>query len=166
MNHIDIINEKIFSGYGKFSATLKRWKKSGDKVVFTNGCFDLVHRGHIDYLAKTADLGDRLVIGLNGDKSVAGLKGTGRPLIDEDSRAFLLASLFFVDAVVLFSEDTPEILIGKILPDYLVKGSDYTVPEIAGHEAVLANGGKVETIPLLPGFSSSGIINKIRNNLP
>lgn len=166
MNHIDIINEKIFSEYGKFSATLKRWKKSGDKVVFTNGCFDLVHRGHIDYLAKTADLGDRLVIGLNSDKSVAGLKGKGRPLIDEDSRAFLLASLFFVDAVVLFSEDTPEILIGKILPDYLVKGNDYTIPEIAGHEAVLTNGGKVETIALLPGFSTSGIINKIRNNLP
>lgn len=165
MNNIDIISEKIFSRYGTFSATLKRWKKSGDKIVFTNGCFDLVHRGHIDYLAKAADFGDRLIIGLNSDDSVARLKGSGRPLVDEGSRAFLLASLFFVDAVVLFSEDTPEILIGNILPDYLVKGNDYTVPEIAGHEAVIDHGGKVETIGLLPGFSTSGIINKIRNNL-
>jgi rfaE bifunctional protein nucleotidyltransferase chain/domain len=165
MNNIDIVGEKIFSRYSTFSATLKRWKKSGDIIVFTNGCFDLVHRGHIGYLAKAADLGDRLIVGLNSDNSVARLKGSGRPLIDEESRAFLLASLFFVDAVVIFSEDSPEMLISEILPDYLVKGNDYTVPEIAGHEAVLAHGGKVETIALLPGFSTSGIINKIRNNL-
>ena len=165
MNHIDIIGEKIFSGYTAFSKTLKRWKKSGDKIVFTNGCFDLVHRGHIDYLAKAANLGDRLIIGLNSDDSVTRLKGIGRPLVDEESRAFLLASLYFVDAVILFSDDTPEILIGKILPDFLVKGNDYAITEIAGHEVVLANGGKVVTIILLPGFSSTGIINKIRNSL-
>jgi D-glycero-beta-D-manno-heptose 1-phosphate adenylyltransferase len=163
MNHIDTIREKIYEGFGPFTEALKRWKGSGDKVVFTNGCFDLVHRGHIDYLAKAASLGDRLIIGLNSDQSVNRLKGTGRPLMDQDSRAFLLAALFFVDAVVFFYEDTPEKLIGSVLPHFLVKGSDYEISEIAGHEAVLANGGVVETIDLVPGFSTSDILQRIKN---
>ena len=163
MDYLEIINSKIFPGFGSFSANLKRWKFSGDKVVFTNGCFDILHRGHIDYLAKAAGLADRLIIGLNSDRSVARLKGDGRPVIDENSRALLLASLFFVDAVVLFDEDTPEELIGNILPDFMVKGSDYLIEEIAGHQKVLAHGGKVETIPLLEGFSTSAIISRIKN---
>ena len=163
MNHIDTIREKIHAGFVPFEEVLKRWKAHGDKVVFTNGCFDLVHRGHIDYLAKAASLGDRLIIGLNSDQSVNRLKGAGRPLMDQDSRAFLLASLFFVDAVVFFYEDTPEKLIGSILPQFLVKGSDYEINEIAGHGEVLANGGVVETIDLVPGFSTSDILQRIKN---
>ncbi len=163
MDYSEIINSKIFTRYGAFSATLKRWKNSGDKVVFTNGCFDILHRGHIDNLAKAAGMGDRLVIGLNSDESTKRLKGPGRPVIDENSRAMLLASLFFVDAVVLFGEDTPKELVENILPDILVKGSDYRIEDIAGHELVIDHGGKVETIPLLEGFSSSAIMNRIKN---
>ena len=166
MNYIDIIKEKIFPDYISFSEVLNRWRSSGDKVIFTNGCFDLVHRGHIDSLAKAANLGDRLIVGLNSDDSVARLKGIGRPLIDEESRAFLLASIFFVDAVVIFTEDTPEGLISDVLPDVLVKGSDYAIHEIAGHEVVLANGGKVVTIDIVPGYSTSDILERIRLQQP
>jgi D-glycero-beta-D-manno-heptose 1-phosphate adenylyltransferase len=166
MNYIDIIKEKIFPDYIAFSEVLNRWKSSGDKVIFTNGCFDLVHRGHIDSLAKAANLGDRLIVGLNSDDSVARLKGIGRPLIDEESRAFLLASIFFVDAVVIFTEDTPEGLISDVLPDILVKGSDYAIHEIAGHEVVMANGGKVVTIDIVPGYSTSDILERIRLQQP
>ncbi len=166
MNYIDIIEEKIFPDYIAFSEVLARWKGSGDKVIFTNGCFDLVHRGHIDSLAKAANLGDRLIVGLNSDDSVARLKGIGRPLIDEESRAFLLASIFFVDAVVIFTEDTPEGLISDVLPDILVKGSDYAIHEIAGHEVVLANGGRVVTIDIVPGYSTSDILERIRLQQP
>jgi D-glycero-beta-D-manno-heptose 1-phosphate adenylyltransferase len=160
---LEVVREKIFAGYDDFSPVLKRWKKSGDKVVFTNGCFDILHRGHVEYLSASADLGDRLVVGLNSDTSVFRLKGSGRPLLDEESRAMLLAALFFVDAVVLFSEDTPALLIDRLLPDFLIKGADYKIHEIAGHEAVLANGGCVETITLVPGFSTSDVITKIQN---
>jgi len=166
MNYIDIIKEKIFPDYISFSKVLNRWKSSGDKVIFTNGCFDLVHRGHLDSLAKAANLGDRLIVGLNSDDSVARLKGIGRPLIDEESRAFLLASIFFVDAVVVFTEDTPEELISDILPDVLVKGSDYAIHEIAGHEVVQANGGEVVTIDIVPGYSTSDILERIRLQQP
>lgn len=163
MNHLEITRQKIYAGFGEFSPVLEQWKTSGDVVVFTNGCFDLLHRGHADYLARAAGLGDRLIIGLNSDVSVFRLKGQGHPLMDEESRAFLLASLLYVDAVVLFSEDTPYLLIQNILPDFLVKGSDYSIHEIAGNDVVLAHGGKVFTVPLLPGFSSSGLIHKINN---
>ncbi len=166
MNYIDIIKERIFPDYISFSKVLNRWKSSGDKVIFTNGCFDLVHRGHLDSLAKAANLGDRLIVGLNSDDSVARLKGIGRPLIDEESRAFLLASIFFVDAVVVFTEDTPQELISDILPDVLVKGSDYAIHEIAGHEVVQANGGEVVTIEIVPGYSTSDILERIRLQQP
>jgi len=166
MNYIDIIKEKIFPDYFSFSKVLNRWKSSGDKVIFTNGCFDLVHRGHLDSLAKAANLGDRLIVGLNSDDSVARLKGIGRPLIDEDSRAFMLASIFFIDAVVIFCDDTPEGLISDILPDVLVKGSDYAIHEIAGHEVVQANGGEVVTIDIVPGYSTSDILERIRLQQP
>lgn len=121
-----------------------------------------MHRGHIDYLSKAADLGDILIIGLNTDDSVSRLKGNNRPIIDQESRAMLLASLFFVSAVVYFDEDTPYELIKSIQPDVLVKGADYEVHEIVGHDIVLNKGGKVETLEFLPGFSTSAIEKKIR----
>jgi rfaE bifunctional protein nucleotidyltransferase chain/domain len=133
------------------------------KLVFTNGCFDLLHLGHIDYLNKAARLGDFLIVGLNTDQSVRGLKGPGRPINNEESRSKLLSALECVDCVVLFDEDTPLNLIKKILPDVLVKGADYTIDKIIGHEIVLANNGSVETITFLEGYSSSRIINKIKN---
>ena len=139
-----------------------KWKEKGDKIVFTNGCFDLVHRGHVEVLANTADLGDRLVIGLNSDISIQELKGETRPIIDENSRAILIASLQFVDAIVLFSEETPEKLIETIIPNILAKGEDYKVTEIAGHKLVLENGGEVILVPRLNGFSTTNIVDKIK----
>jgi rfaE bifunctional protein nucleotidyltransferase chain/domain len=141
---------------------LTAWHLNHNKIVFTNGCFDLIHRGHIDYLSKSADLGDVLIIGLNSDKSVTKIKGQNRPIIDEYSRALLLASFSFITAVVLFDEDTPYNLISEIQPDVLVKGADYRVDEIVGHDIVLSKGGKVVTIDYLPGFSTSAIEQKIR----
>ena len=163
MKAIDIIQSKIFENVPAFESLLKQWKKEGNAVVFTNGCFDLVHRGHIDSLAKAAGLGDRLIVGLNSDVSVKLLKGENRPLIDQQSRAILLASLLMVDAVVLFDEETPYDLIRSILPDVLVKGNDYEVEEIAGYDIVLAAGGKIERIDLTEGFSTSELIQKIKD---
>ena len=134
------------------------------KVVFTNGCFDLVHQGHIDYLSKARDLGDVLVVGLNTDASVRRLKGPRRPINDEYSRALLLASMLFVDYVVLFGEDTPYELIKTLQPDILVKGSDYKPENIVGYDIVMAKGGRVETLDFLPGFSTTSIEDKILKN--
>ncbi len=142
--------------------TITAWKAAGEKVVFTNGVFDLLHLGHVTYLAKAADLGDKLIIGLNTDASVKRLKGEGRPINDQNNRAALLASLFFVDTVVLFEDDTPRDLIAQLLPDVLVKGADYSVEQIAGAKEVLANGGEVKTITLVDGYSSTSIINRIK----
>jgi rfaE bifunctional protein nucleotidyltransferase chain/domain len=144
---------------------IKAWKSEGKRIVFTNGVFDLLHLGHITYLAKAAELGDKLIIGLNADASVKRLKGESRPVNDQNNRAALLAALFFVDAVVLFEEDTPRELITQLLPDVLVKGADYTVDNIAGAKEVLANGGEVKTISLVEGYSSTSIINKIRGQI-
>ncbi len=145
-------------------SVLTDWHSNNKKVVFTNGCFDLIHRGHIDYLAKAADLGDVLIIGLNSDASVQRIKGKNRPIIDEYSRALVLASFEFVTSVVIFDEDTPYNIIKLIQPDVLVKGADYKVEEIVGHDIVLSKGGEVITLEYLPGFSTSAIENKIRNN--
>jgi rfaE bifunctional protein nucleotidyltransferase chain/domain len=142
---------------------VKTWQAEGQKVVFTNGVFDLLHIGHITYMAKAADLGDRLVIGLNSDSSVKRIKGDDRPVNDQNSRAALLAALFFVDAIVVFDEDTPQKLIAALLPDILVKGADYAVENIVGAKEVLANGGEVKTISFVDGYSSTSIINKIRD---
>ncbi|MFD0792279.1 D-glycero-beta-D-manno-heptose 1-phosphate adenylyltransferase [Mucilaginibacter litoreus] len=141
---------------------IANWKKEDKRVVFTNGVFDLLHLGHITYLSKAAELGDKLIIGLNTDASVKRLKGESRPVNDQNNRAALLAALFFVDAVILFEDDTPRDLIAHLLPDILVKGADYTVDQIAGAKEVLANGGEVKTINLVEGYSSTSIINKIR----
>ena len=142
-------------------ATLATWRAADEKIVFTNGCFDLLHLGHVDYLEKARALGDRLVVGLNTDASVSALK-PGRPLQDETSRARILAALAFVDAVVLFGDATPLRLIEAVQPDVLVKGDDYTVDGIVGHEVVLSKGGQVQTVPLVQGYSTSAIVAKAR----
>lgn len=140
---------------------VNRFSFTEEKVVFTNGCFDIVHQGHIDYLAKAADLGSKLIVGVNTDKSVRQLgKGADRPLQDEYSRAMLIASLQFVDIVVLFGEETPLKLITKVQPDVLVKGSDYAIENIVGYDVVMAKGGSVKTIDFLEGFSTSKIVEK------
>ena len=135
------------------------WQAAGEQVVFTNGCFDLLHLGHVDYLEKARFLGQRLVVGLNTDASVSRLK-PGRPLQDEVSRARVLASLLFVDAVTLFDEQTPLALIETLRPDILVKGDDYALHQIVGYETVLARGGRVLTVPLVPGYSTSRIVER------
>lgn len=154
------LSEKIYSLAGIIDKT-KQWKKEGKSIVFTNGVFDLLHKGHIFSLAQAAKEGDILIIGLNSDSSVKRLKGDSRPINDQDARAFLLAALSMVDAVVIFDEDTPLKLITSILPGVLVKGGDYTVDEIAGAKEVIANGGKVVINSILDGFSTTAIINAI-----
>ena len=146
-------------------STVSTWQKKGKKVVFTNGVFDLLHIGHITYLAKASEMGDKLVIGLNSDSSVKRIKGEGRPVNDQNNRAALLAALFFVDAVVVFEEDTPLKLITTLMPDILVKGADYSVENIVGAKEVIANGGEVKTINFVEGYSSTSIIEKIRNQI-
>ncbi|MBO9639258.1 MAG: D-glycero-beta-D-manno-heptose 1-phosphate adenylyltransferase [Siphonobacter aquaeclarae] len=140
------------------------WKARGEKVVFTNGCFDIVHMGHVDYLEKARNLGDRLVLGLNTDASVSRLKGPLRPVVNESARARLMAALSFVDTVILFDEDTPKELIEAVKPDILVKGDDYSVETIVGSDFVLANGGEVKTVPLVQGFSTTSLIEKIKKS--
>jgi D-glycero-beta-D-manno-heptose 1-phosphate adenylyltransferase len=142
--------------------TVASWQQNGEKVVFTNGVFDLLHIGHITYMAKAAELGDKLIIGLNADSSVKRIKGESRPVNDQNSRAMLLAALFFVDAIVVFEEDTPLNLISTILPDILVKGADYSVENIVGAKEVIANGGEVKTINFVEGYSSTSIIQRIK----
>lgn len=137
------------------------WKDNGLEVVFTNGCFDILHLGHVDYLEKAHAKGDKLILGLNSDESVSRLKGKNRPINKQDARARLLAALAFVDAVVIFGEDTPLELITYLRPDVLVKGKDYEISNIVGADIVIENGGKVETIDLVDGFSTTGIISKI-----
>lgn len=144
---------------------LQTWRKQGQKIVFTNGCFDLLHLGHVDYLEKARQLGDKLVLGLNTDHSISSIKGPNRPLQDEMSRARVMASLLFVDAVVLFDSDTPLELIKAVKPDVLVKGDDYAVEQIVGHEEVLKAGGEVKTVPLVTGYSTTNIVKKIENQL-
>lgn len=156
------LTQKIFSK-DDLVAQSKIWKAEGKKIVFTNGCFDIVHPGHIAYLSDAANLGDILIIGLNTDQSVCKLKGENRPINNEFSRTQLIASMFFVDAVVLFNEDTPLDLITAIKPDVLVKGGDYNLDNIVGAKETLANGGEVKVLTFLPGYSSTAIIEKIKN---
>lgn len=141
----------------------EQWKKEQKKVVFTNGCFDILHLGHVDYLEKASRLGDVLLVAVNTDESVRRLKGETRPMNPLYARMRLLAALAFVDAVVSFSEDTPHALICQLLPDVLVKGNDYTIENIVGAKEVLANGGEVKTIELVEGFSTTSLIRKMRN---
>ncbi|MDX1408683.1 MAG: D-glycero-beta-D-manno-heptose 1-phosphate adenylyltransferase [Saprospiraceae bacterium] len=144
-------------------AQCRTWRESGERIVFTNGCFDILHKGHVHYLQQAHALGDRLVIGLNSDVSTRRLKGPDRPINHEAARAYVLAALSAVDAVVLFDEDTPFDLISTLLPDILVKGGDYRVEDVVGRDVVEAHGGNVVIIPFLPGYSTSAIEQKIRN---
>jgi len=142
---------------------VKDWKANGQKIVFTNGCFDILHLGHVDYLEKAKALGSKLVVGLNTDASVKRLKGETRPINNEESRARMMASLGFTDAVVLFDEPTPLQLIEQTDPDILVKGDDYHVGNIVGADFVISRGGEVKTVELVKGYSTSSIIDKIKN---
>ena len=137
-------------------------QKDGKSVVFTNGCFDIVHRGHVDYLTVAANLGDVLLVGINTDASVKRIKNEGRPLIGEADRALVIAALKCVDAVCLFDDDTPLNLIRDVKPDVLVKGAEYDIKEIVGNEDVLARGGKVVSVPMTPGISTTKIIQLIK----
>ncbi len=153
---------KIFTSFESFNPLLQIWKGSNNTIVFTNGCFDIIHHGHIDSLEKSAMLGTKLIVGLNSDESVKRLKGEGRPILDEKARASVLAALSTVDAVIIFNEETPAEIIAKIIPDVLVKGAQYEIHEIAGHDTVLNNGGKVETLDLIEGISTSELIERIK----
>lgn len=160
MKHLEKIYDKIL-GDSSLEERLSLWRREGKIIVFSNGCFDILHRGHVEYLSKAADLGDKLIIGLNTDASVKRLKGPSRPVNDEKARAVVLAALEFVDAVVFFEEDTPYNLIKRVQPDVLVKGKDYKAGDIVGYDIVTAKGGKVETIELVDGFSTTKILEKI-----
>ena len=139
------------------------WKEANETVVFTNGCFDILHLGHVDYLEKARQAGTKMIVGLNADSSVSKLKGPSRPVNNEYARARILASLEFVDMVIIFEEETPLDLINTMLPDVLVKGDDYSIETIVGAKEVIANGGKVITIPLVPSYSTTNIIQKLKN---
>ncbi|MDX1953913.1 MAG: D-glycero-beta-D-manno-heptose 1-phosphate adenylyltransferase [Chitinophagaceae bacterium] len=154
------ITQKIIS-VEVLMARMAAWRVTGKKVAFTNGCFDLLHQGHIYSLSEAAHQADYLVVGLNADGSVHRLKGEGRPVNDQYSRALVLASLVMVDAVVIFEEDTPLELIRQLKPDVLVKGGDYTIDQVAGAKEVIAAGGKVVINPILEGFSTTSIIAKL-----
>ena len=161
MNNLERIQAKIIDS-DKLNNQLAVWRFKDQKIVFTNGCFDLLHLGHIDYLSKAKDLGDVLIIGVNTDDSVRRLKGKSRPITDEKSRSMIIASLQFVNAVVLFDEDTPYELIKQVQPDVLVKGSDYKAEDIVGYDIVKAKDGEIVTIDYLEGYATTVIEEKIR----
>lgn len=163
MAHYNSIQQKIFNSSQALKQQTAQWQEAGLTVVFTNGCFDILHRGHVDYLAKAADLGDKLVVAVNTDASVSKLKGKHRPIQDEQSRLQILASLQCISAVVLFDEQTPYELIKLIEPNVLVKGSDYKVHDIVGYDVVTNLGGKVSTIDFIDGYSTSAIEHKIKS---
>ena len=164
MQKLEIIKAKILNGE-ELERKLAFWRFKNLKIVFSNGCFDILHAGHVDYLSKASDEGDVLIIGLNTDTSTKRLKGPTRPINDQDARAMIMASLSFVTAVVLFDEDTPYNLIKQIQPDVLVKGSDYKPEDIVGYDILKAKGGTVKTLDLLSGYSTTSIEQKIFENL-
>ncbi|RLD19193.1 MAG: D-glycero-beta-D-manno-heptose 1-phosphate adenylyltransferase, partial [Bacteroidetes bacterium] len=155
------INQKIVN-WEQASQLCGAWREKDERIVFTNGCFDILHKGHVQYLEQAAELGDRLIIGLNSDDSTMRLKGPDRPINSQDSRAHVMASIGYVDAVVVFDEDTPAELIHLLNPDILVKGGDYNPDDIVGADHVRALGGEVVVLSFLEGFSTSSIEKKIR----
>jgi D-glycero-beta-D-manno-heptose 1-phosphate adenylyltransferase len=165
MEKAEILKQKLHSRKS-LARALTLWRLQGKKIVFTNGCFDILHLGHIDYLSKAADAGDVLIVGLNSDASVKRLKGESRPIMDEASRSMVLAALAVVDAVILFGEDTPYELIRFIQPDVLVKGKDYKIEDIVGYDIVSARGGEIITVKLVEGYSTSLIEKKIKMAKP
>lgn len=160
---IELIRKKI-QERSAAKYTVAAWRVDGSTVVFTNGCFDLMHPGHLNYLAEARSLGQYLVIGLNTDESVHRLKGSHRPIMDEQARALLLASLAFVDLVVPFGEDTPLELIQMLRPDVLVKGADYREEDVVGAQEVRSWGGTVALLPFVEGYSTSAIEAKIKSS--
>jgi rfaE bifunctional protein nucleotidyltransferase chain/domain len=165
MTHLEITQNKIIS-FEQLQRNLYVWRMKDYKVVFTNGCFDILHRGHIYYLSKAADLGDVLIVGINSDASVRRLgKGGNRPIQHENDRALILAAMQFVDAVVIFEEDTPLKLIKIVQPDILVKGGDWKPEQIVGANEVRARGGEVVVIPYVEGYSTTNIEQKIKSQL-
>ncbi|MCB9324072.1 MAG: D-glycero-beta-D-manno-heptose 1-phosphate adenylyltransferase [Lewinellaceae bacterium] len=146
----------------EISQQVAEWKAAGQKIVFTNGCFDILHYGHVHYLAQARSLGDKLVIGLNSNASVKRLKGQNRPINDDDTRMYLLASLQFVDAVVVFEEDTPLELLKAVTPDILVKGGDYSLETIVGADIVLGRGGEVKSLAFVDGYSTTAIEQRLK----
>ncbi len=162
MKHIEVLQSKIMD-LEKAQKQVAAWRINDDRIVFTNGCFDLPHPGHVQYLAQARDLGNRLVVGLNSDASVKKLKGPDRPVQNQNSRALILAGLATVDLIVIFDEDTPLNLIKAIQPDVLVKGGDWPTDQIVGADAVKANGGQVLSLPFTEGHSTSELIEKMRN---
>ena len=161
MKTIQAIPDKIFTLL-ELKHQLNRWRLLDKKIVFTNGVFDILHQGHIASLSEAALCGHILIVGINADASVKRLKGESRPVNNQGSRTLLMASLLMVDAVIVFEEDTPLNLITAILPDVLVKGGDYTIDQIVGAPEVIANGGEVKIVPILEGFSTTGIIEKMK----
>ena len=161
MKSVQAIPQKIYSKETLLQE-VTRWRLKNKKIVFTNGVFDILHKGHIASLSQAAALGNILIVGLNSDASVKRLKGPSRPVNDEAARALLLSSLLMTDAVVLFEEDTPLNLIKAILPDIMVKGGDYTIEQIAGAKEVLENGGQVILADIVEGISTSAIIEKMK----
>jgi len=161
MNKLQWIQGKIYSREA-LAKECNAWRVTGKKLVFTNGCFDILHHGHLDLLARAADHSNILIVGLNTDNSVRRLKGSERPITHENDRAFQVASLLCVDAVCLFDEDTPAELIRELRPDVLVKGGDYTIDKIVGADFVQASGGQVAIIPFVQGYSTTSLIGRIK----
>jgi len=161
MKAIESIPKKIQT-LAALKATVASWRATGKSVAFTNGCFDILHEGHIFSLSQAAKEADFLIVAINSDASIQRLKGLDRPINKAQSRALIIASLAIVDAVIVFEEDTPLTLIETLLPDILVKGGDYTIEQIVGSKEVMANGGKVVINPIVTGFSTTGIINQIK----
>jgi len=161
MRNPDTIQQKIYT-LPNLLRVVAGWKTMGKTIAFTNGCFDILHEGHIFSLSQAAKEGDVLIVGVNSDASTKQLKGPERPINNEHSRSLLLASLVITDAVVIFNEETPLQLITALLPDVIVKGGDYTVAQVAGAKEVIANGGRVVINPIIPGFSTTGILEKIK----
>lgn len=161
MNKLNEILNKIVT-LDEAKRIVEGWKQRGEKIVFTNGCFDIIHKGHVYYLAQAHDLGTKLILGLNTDESIKRLKGAERPIKELESRALTIASFEYIDLVIPFDEDTPLNLISTLLPNVLVKGSDYSIENIVGAKEVLASGGEVKTIDFVDGFSTTNYFKKIK----
>lgn len=161
LNKLELIQSKIYN-IETLSRLVNQWHMLSKKVVFTNGCFDIIHQGHNTYLLQAAEYGNKMIVAVNSDSSVLKLKGEKRPVVDQYSRAFNLACNTYIDAVIIFDEDTPLSLINTLKPDVLVKGGDYTIDTIVGAKEVLNYGGKVEIIPFLDGYSTTSIIEKMK----
>lgn len=156
------IESKIAADYESAASMVHQWQQEGFNVVFTNGCFDLIHKGHILYLEEASEQGDKLIVAINADKSVSQLKGKHRPIKDQDNRALIMAALSFVDLVIIFSEETPLELIEMLTPDILVKGGDWKPHQIVGSEHVIDHGGSVLSLRFVEGYSTTALEEKIK----